>query len=252
MNTTGKMGLSVAVVVLVVLLARYFTGNTRDENGNKEYNGSKTKFDSIMNSVVRLVSDAITIVVVAIPEGLPLAVTQTLAYSMKRMMADNAMVRKLLACETMGSATTICTGKTGTLTLNQKVTKFWLGLESIKGGSASTIPTTVLQLIHKGVGLNTSGSVYRATTKSEPEITVVKRRKPFYLGQFRKEKWTFEEMNQNYSILNVEGFSSEKKRSGVLIKKKEDSSIHVHWKEAAEKILAMCSNYYDNLGKWKL
>ena len=53
---------------------------------------------------------AVTIVVVAIPEGLPLAVTLTLAYSMKRMMADQAMVRKLSACETMGSATVICTG----------------------------------------------------------------------------------------------------------------------------------------------
>jgi magnesium-transporting ATPase (P-type) len=60
---------------------------------------------------------AVTIVVVAIPEGLPLAVTLTLAYSMKRMMADQAMMRKLSARETMGSATVICTDKTGTLTL---------------------------------------------------------------------------------------------------------------------------------------
>ncbi|PKI26372.1 hypothetical protein CRG98_048939, partial [Punica granatum] len=72
-----------------------------------------------MNAVLRIVATAVTIVVVAIPEGLPLAVTLTLAYSMKRMMSDNAMVRKLSACETMGSATTICTDKTGTLTLNE-------------------------------------------------------------------------------------------------------------------------------------
>ncbi|KAL5712430.1 P-type Ca(2+) transporter [Ranunculus cassubicifolius] len=249
-SSIGKVGLSVAVVVLVVLLARYFTGNTKDENGNTEYNGSKTKFDSIMNSVVRLVSVAVTIVVVAIPEGLPLAVTVTLAYSMKRMMADNAMVRKLSACETMGSATTICTGKTGTLTLNQmKVTKFWLGLESIKGGSASTIPTAVLQLIHQGVGLNTSGSVYRATTEAEPEITGSQTEKAILSWAVSEAGMDIEEMNQNYSILNVEGFSSEKKRSGVLIKKKEDSSKYVHWKGAAEKILAMCSNYYDSHGK---
>ena len=78
-----------------------------------------------MNTIINIVSAAVTIVVVAIPEGLPLAVTLTLAYSMKKMMAENAMVRKLSACETMGPATTICTDKTGTLTLNQMtVTEF--------------------------------------------------------------------------------------------------------------------------------
>ncbi|XP_028105956.1 putative calcium-transporting ATPase 13, plasma membrane-type, partial [Camellia sinensis] len=118
-SAIGKVGLVVAFLVLVVLLVRYFTGNTKDTNGNTEFNGSKTKVDAIINSCVGIVAAAVTIVVVAIPEGLPLAVTVTLAYSMKRMMADQAMVRKLSACETMGSATVICTDKTGTLTLNQ-------------------------------------------------------------------------------------------------------------------------------------
>lgn len=59
-----------------------------------------------------------TIIVVAVPEGLPLAVTLTLAYSMHKMMDDRALVRNLSACETMGSATTICSDKTGTLTMN--------------------------------------------------------------------------------------------------------------------------------------
>jgi Ca2+-transporting ATPase len=68
-----------------------------------------------MNAIIGIIVDAVTIVVVAIPEGLPLAVTLTLVYSMKKMMADQAMVRKLSACETMGSATIICTDKTGTI-----------------------------------------------------------------------------------------------------------------------------------------
>lgn len=62
---------------------------------------------------------AVTIVVVAVPEGLPLAVTISLAYSMKKMLTDNNFVRHLQACETMGNATTICSDKTGTLTTNK-------------------------------------------------------------------------------------------------------------------------------------
>ncbi|KAH7823435.1 P-type ATPase (P-ATPase) Superfamily Protein [Monocercomonoides exilis] len=69
---------------------------------------------------------SVTIIVMAVPEGLPLAVTIALAYSMKRMLADNNLVRVLSACETMGGATTICSDKTGTLTQNKmKVTHCW-------------------------------------------------------------------------------------------------------------------------------
>ncbi|KAI7998145.1 putative calcium-transporting ATPase 13, plasma membrane-type [Camellia lanceoleosa] len=93
----GKVGLLVAFLVLVVLLIRYFTGNTEDKHGNREFNYGKTKPNDVMNAVVRIVAAAVTIIVVAIPEGLPLAVTLTLAYSMKRMMVENSMVRKLSA-----------------------------------------------------------------------------------------------------------------------------------------------------------
>lgn len=68
----------------------------------------------------------ITVVVVAIPEGLPLAVTLSLAYSVKEMLKENNLVRKLNACETMGGADCICSDKTGTLTKNEMtVTHFY-------------------------------------------------------------------------------------------------------------------------------
>ncbi len=67
------------------------------------------------NGPIQFFLYAVTIVVVAIPEGLPLAVTMALAYSMKKMMKDNNFVRVLAACETMGGATAICSDKTGAL-----------------------------------------------------------------------------------------------------------------------------------------
>ena len=62
---------------------------------------------------------AVTLIVVAVPEGLPMSVTLSLALSMRRMLIANNLVRRMHACETMGAATVICTDKTGTLTQNQ-------------------------------------------------------------------------------------------------------------------------------------
>ncbi|XP_059448904.1 putative calcium-transporting ATPase 13, plasma membrane-type [Corylus avellana] len=248
-SSIGKVGLLVAFLVLVVLLVRYFTGNTTDDNGNKEFNGNKTKVDDIVNAVVGIVAAAVTIVVVAIPEGLPLAVTLTLAYSMKRMMVDQAMVRKLSACETMGSATTICTDKTGTLTLNQmKVTKFWLGKETFTAGSYSSIAEYVLKLVQEGVALNTTGSVYMPNSGSEIEFSGSPTEKAILSWAVLDLNMEMEQFMQSCTILYVEAFNSQKKRSGVLMRRKADNTIHVHWKGAAEMILKMCSSYYDASG----
>ncbi|KAK4482843.1 hypothetical protein RD792_010015 [Penstemon davidsonii] len=243
-SSIGMVGLAVAFLVLVVLLVRYFTGNTRDENGNKGYNGNRTKVDDVINSVVGIIAAAVTIVVVAIPEGLPLAVTLTLAYSMKRMMADQAMVRKLSACETMGSATVICTDKTGTLTLNQmKVTKFVQGKESM---NYTLMASNVLELIHQGVVLNTTGSVYKlSVSETSLEFSGSPTEKAILSWAVLELNMDFEAVKRDSNILHVEAFNSEKKRSGVLLKKVGDGTSHVHWKGAAEMILAMCSNYYN-------
>ncbi|KAI3469634.1 hypothetical protein Pfo_026297 [Paulownia fortunei] len=252
-SSIGKVGLAVAFLVLAVLLVRYFTGNTEDENGNKEFNGSKTKVDDVINAVVGIIAAAVTIVVVAIPEGLPLAVTLTLAYSMKRMMADQAMVRKLSACETMGSATTICTDKTGTLTLNQmKVTKFWQGKESMEGRKYTLIASNVLELLHQGIGLNTTGSVYKSSISGTSlEFSGSPTEKAILSWAVLELNMDIEAVKKDCNILHVEAFNSEKKRSGVLMKKVEDDTCHVHWKGAAEMILAVCSHYYDLEGNVK-
>ncbi|KAL4642234.1 hypothetical protein ACB092_02G001500 [Castanea dentata] len=218
-SSIGKVGLVVAFLVLIVLLVRYFTENTEDENGNKEFNGSSTKVNDILNAMVGIVAAAVTIIVVAIPEGLPLAVTLTLAYSMKRIMVDQAMVQKLSASKTMGSATTICTDKTGTLTLNKmKVTKFWLGKESFPA----------------------SGSEIEFSGSPTEQVII-----SWVVLELSME---MERLMQSCKILYVEALNSQKKRSEVLMRRNANNTIHVHWKGVVEMILKMCSSYYNASG----
>jgi P-type Ca2+ transporter type 2B len=87
----------------------------------------ETLFDiSLINHLVEYFIIAVTVIVVAVPEGLPLAVTIALAYSVGKMKDENNLVRYLAACETMGGANNICSDKTGTLTQNlMEVKYFW-------------------------------------------------------------------------------------------------------------------------------
>ncbi|PON79972.1 P-type ATPase [Parasponia andersonii] len=239
-----KVGLTVAFIGIVIFFVRYFTGNTKDENGNKEFNGSKTNIDKVVNTAIAIIRAAFTI-----QEGLILAVTLTLAYSMKRMMIHKAMVRKPSACETMGSATIICTDKTGTLTTNQmKVTDVWLGEESVAENSLSKIAPYVVELFREGTALNTTGSVYRPSLGSEFEISGSPTEKAILSWAVLELNMDMEDVKKSCTILHVEAFNSQNKRSGVLMKRKADNTMWIHWKGAAEMILAMCSSYYDASG----
>ena len=95
----------------------------------------KTLFDFCLRAFIM----GVTIVVVAVPEGLPLAVTLSLAYSTQKMMADNNLIRVLEACETMGNATTICSDKTGT---NGRVNTFVTDFHEDKNTSRLTYIVT--------------------------------------------------------------------------------------------------------------
>lgn len=107
-----KLGYTVAALIVVGRLAVYFA------HGNVPLTGAEG-IVGFVKYVLDTVMIAVTLVVVAVPEGLPMAVTLSLAFSMKRLMKQNTLPRTMHACETMGAVSVICTDKTGTLTENR-------------------------------------------------------------------------------------------------------------------------------------
>ena len=93
-------------MILFILLLRFAIERIKENSFEKDH----------IKEMLNFIIISITVIVVAIPEGLPLAVTLSLAYSTKRMLKDNNLVRKMAACETMGGADMVCSDKTGTLT----------------------------------------------------------------------------------------------------------------------------------------
>ena len=108
-NWIGYLGTSAASLLFMILLIRFLVGLS----GNTA--SSAVKGSQFLDIFIV----AITIIVVAVPEGLPVAVTLALSFATKRMLKENNLVRHLRACETMGNATTVCSDKTGTLTQNR-------------------------------------------------------------------------------------------------------------------------------------
>ncbi|CAN6661635.1 calcium-transporting ATPase 2 [Trichomonascus vanleenenianus] len=108
-ESIAKVGIAAAVVLFIALFIRFCV----------QLNGSPLPPAQKGNNFLDIFITSVTIVVVAVPEGLPLAVTLALAFATTRMVKDNNLVRVLKSCETMGGATTVCSDKTGTLTQNK-------------------------------------------------------------------------------------------------------------------------------------
>ena len=112
-NLIGKVGFTIAILTFVIFTSKdlyaYFTANTVQ---------TWEQWLEVAQIVLKYFMMAVTLIVVAVPEGLPMSVTLSLALNMRRMLKTNNLVRKMHACETMGAITVICTDKTGTLTQN--------------------------------------------------------------------------------------------------------------------------------------
>ncbi|KAJ1290257.1 hypothetical protein BS78_02G229300 [Paspalum vaginatum] len=238
----GIVGMSVAGAVLVVLWIRYFTGHTKNLDGTTQFLAGTTGVKQGFMGAIRILTVAVTIVVVAVPEGLPLAVTLTLAYSMRKMMRDKALVRRLSSCETMGSATTICSDKTGTLTMNKMtVVEAYMGGKKLDPcDNASTMCTSVTSLLIEGIAQNTTGTVFLPEDGGAAEVTGSPTEKAI-LSWGLMIGMDFKNVRSKSSVIRVLPFNSEKKRGGVAVQ--SDTEVHIHWKGAAELVLASCRSW---------
>ncbi|GBG69946.1 hypothetical protein CBR_g4773 [Chara braunii] len=235
----GQIGASVAVLVLVISVVRYVWW--KQPLGFWQW-GSEQWLD-----VLQIFAVSVTIVVVAVPEGLPLAVTLTLAYSMDRMIQDRALVRHLSACETMGSATTICSDKTGTLTSNKMtVVDAWMCGSSCGNVQAcvQNLSAATKDLTIEGIAFNTSGDVIMPAESDAPpsSCTVIGSPTEAAILSFGLDiNGRFSELKKKHKLLAVEPFSSEKKKMGAAVKSTR-GDVCVHWKGASEIVLQMCDS----------
>jgi len=147
-ETISKIG---AVVSLVLFIVNMIFWGVDLSHGDS--------FSDRGTDLIDFVIISITLLVVAVPEGLPLAVTLSLAYAMKRMVADKNLVRVLAACETMGNATCICSDKTGTLTQNRMtVVRGWVGKAYEKTPTYSTFSPNLKQMLIQCVVVNSAAT----------------------------------------------------------------------------------------------
>lgn len=237
-TVVGKIGLLFALLTFLVLLIRFFIA--RYEEGFSHW---KTAY---LLEIVNDFAIAVSILVVAVPEGLPLAVTLSLAYAMKRMMNDKVLVRNLSACETMGSSTCICSDKTGTLTTNHMaVVKICCGgLVDVPEKAGLNLSEEVSDIFLEGIFLNTSGDVEEHAGQckihgSPTESSILEL--GLSLGR------SFHEVRSRNEIVLVEPFSSEEKRMSVLVKLR-DGKYRSHCKGASEIVLRMCSHKLNETG----
>ena len=226
----GKVGTLIAVIVFIVVFVRNVTS------------GSGAWYTYLINAFII----GVTIVVVAVPEGLPLAVTLSLAYSMKKMMLDKALVRHLSACEAMGGATAICSDKTGTLTTNRMtVVRAWVGgglSPPDRPAAAADVPSAAHALLQQAVFLNTTGAVAK-TPSGELEFAGSPTEKALLaFACLLPGLPGFADARARAPLLHMQPFNSAKKTMGVAVRVGGSASTRVYWKGASEIVLAACDH----------
>ncbi|KAL5231453.1 hypothetical protein ABZP36_030229 [Zizania latifolia] len=242
----GQIGLVFAVLTFLVLMVRLLADKAM-HFGLLNWSAN----DAL--TIVNYFAIAVTIIVVAVPEGLPLAVTLSLAFAMKKLMNDKALVRHLAACETMGSASCICTDKTGTLTTNHMVVnKVWISdvSKSVDGDTniselKSSISGRVMEILIQGIFVNTGSEVVlgddgKKTTLGTPtEVALLE----FGLNLGGH---LYDEYNK-LTRVRMEPFNSVKKMMSVTIQL-PNGDLRTFCKGASEIVLGQCNTIINSDG----
>ena len=219
-NVIGKLGLVVATLCFIVMVVRFVISTywLRDSAWDKEH----------LNVLLGFFMTSVTILVVAIPEGLPLAVTLSLAFAVRRMYMDNNLVKYLDACETMGSATVICSDKTGTLTLNKMTV-----VKHSFSSDLANLPDKVKELIVASIAVNSTADIQWDGSSWVPKGSKTEAALLVFIT---------ERMRADYQILRNTlvktkfiPFSSQAKQSIAV------TDLHVFVKGASEVVLDNCT-----------
>ena len=207
----SKVGSVVSVAAFVIFLVHDIL--TNPAWGGKDY-------FYMAEIVLNYFMMAVTLIVMAVPEGLPMAVTLSLALNMRRMLKSNNLVRKLHACETMGAVTVICTDKTGTLTQNQMQVD---SLEMKNGDEA---------LLDAAIALNSTAELNEGKTIGNPTESAL-------LLWLHNQGKDYASIRKNIKIIKQLPFSTERKLMATIAEINGESYLFV--KGAPEIILTKCT-----------
>lgn len=245
----GYAGSFIAVLTVIILVLRF---SIRHFVVNKEQWGIQHG-----SYLVRYFIIGVTVLVVAVPEGLPLAVTLALAYSVKKMMKDNNLVRHLDACETMGNATAICSDKTGTLTTNRMtvVQSYICGHMHKLSPKYEDIPEVARDVLISAISLN-SGYTSRVMLPENPgELPKQLGNKTecallgFVLDLGKDYQIIRDDMPEE-CLLKVYTFNSVRKSMSTVVPREGGGGgYRVYTKGASEIVMKKCSFIYGKDGK---
>ncbi|XP_011368865.1 plasma membrane calcium-transporting ATPase 2 isoform X1 [Pteropus vampyrus] len=247
----GKAGLVMSAITVIILVL-YFTVDTFVVN-KKPWLPECTPV--YVQYFVKFFIIGVTVLVVAVPEGLPLAVTISLAYSVKKMMKDNNLVRHLDACETMGNATAICSDKTGTLTTNRMtVVQAYVGDVHYKEiPDPSSINVKTMELLVNAIAINSAYTTKILPPEKEGALPrqVGNKTECGLLGFVLDLKQDYEPVRSQMpeeKLYKVYTFNSVRKSMSTVIKL-PDESFRMYSKGASEIVLKKCCKILNGSGE---
>uniref|UniRef100_A0A4W4FGL6 Calcium-transporting ATPase n=1 Tax=Electrophorus electricus TaxID=8005 RepID=A0A4W4FGL6_ELEEL len=250
----GKAGLVMSAITVLILVVLFIL----DTFWVQGLPWEQTCTPVYIQFFVKFFIIGVTVLVVAVPEGLPLAVTISLAYSVKKMMKDNNLVRHLDACETMGNATAICSDKTGTLTMNRMtVVQVYIADKHYRRvPEPEVIPATIMDLLLLGISVNCAYTTKIMPMEKEGGLPrqVGNKTECALLGFLLDLKKDYQAVRNEIpeeKLYKVYTFNSVRKSMSTVLKN-ADGSFRMFSKGASEILLKKCYKILTASGEAKV